>query len=60
MHIGIQNLLSREQNIDASIFRTYLDKLGKLILRFKKNTIENYFLANHEVVICRTCKNAAF
>ena len=34
MHIGIQNLLSREQNVNVSSYKTFLDNF---ILGFKKD-----------------------
>ena len=53
MHIGTQNLLSREQNTNVSQFKTFLDKFDKLILRFKKENWKLFFLANHRVTTYR-------
>ena len=58
MHTGIQTLLLREQNINVTLYKTYLDRLDKFI--FSKKRIESPFSANNWGAICRICKNAAF
>ena len=54
MDIGIQNLLSREQNIHVSLFKTYLDKLHKFI--FQKGELKVLFWAKKGAAICKICK----
>ena len=60
MHIGIQNLLSPEQNINISLHKTYLDKFDKFVVVFQKKRFERFFLAKHRAAICRSRKNTAF
>ena len=53
MHIGMQNLLSREQDIHVSLNKTYLDKLDKFI--FQKKDEDSFIVVS---LIGR--ENAAF
>ena len=43
MHIGIQNLLSREQNINASQYKTYLDKFDNFLMRSQEKGLKASF-----------------
>ena len=58
MHIGIQNLLSWEQNIYILLHKTYLDKIDKFI--FQKGGLKFLFSTYHWAAISRIFKNAAF
>ena len=43
MHIGIQNLLSPEQNINISLHKTYLEKFDKFVVVFQKRGLKVFF-----------------